>query len=106
MGDRQNVTDGESSLLTAVDESTGVETFGSDEGLGTELVAVLVTENDTSQRSTTASVVDDLLDYTTDVAVTLSIVVSTELGWGLVVVGVRLENTTVFTLRSDDSTPV
>lgn len=52
----QNVTDGESSLLTTVDECTGVETFGSDEGFSTELVAVLITENDTCKWSTTVSV--------------------------------------------------
>ena len=38
-----------------------------------------------------AGIVDDLLDYAPDVAVALREVEGTELGWRLVVVGVRLE---------------
>lgn len=48
----QDVSDGQSSLLSTVDELTSVHTLGSDEGLGSELVAVWVSEGNESQGST------------------------------------------------------
>lgn len=53
LGDREDVADGESGFLTAVNEGTGVETLGSDEGFLAELVAVGVTEDYASKGSTT-----------------------------------------------------
>lgn len=49
-----------------------------------ELVAVGVAELDFGERSTTAGVVDDLLDYTANVAMALSEIVGAELRGGLV----------------------
>ena len=49
----ENVTDGKSRLLAAVDEGTGVKTLGGDEGLLAELVPVGVAEDDASKGSTT-----------------------------------------------------
>lgn len=50
------------------------------------------------------SVVDDLLDDTSDVTVALGVVVNAELGGGLVVLGVSGEDTTALTLSSNDTT--
>jgi len=55
LGEGENVSDGEGSLLSAEDESTGGKTFGSDEGLGPHLVTVRVTEDDTGEGSTTVN---------------------------------------------------
>ena len=51
----ENISNVEDSLLAAVDKSTGVETFGGDEGLFTELVTVWITEDDTGKGSATTS---------------------------------------------------
>ena len=92
-GERKDVADVQGRLLSTVDELTSVHALGSDESLGSELVSVWVTESDTSERSTSTSIVDDLLDDTSNVAVSLSEVVVPELGWVLVQVGVGLEDT-------------
>ena len=89
-----------------------MEALGGNKGLLAELVPVGVAEDDTGKGSTTtrsnfvintrkvvywihanapASIVDDLLHNTPNVAVTLREVEGTELGRRLVVVGVRLE---------------
>jgi len=48
VGEGENVPDGERRFLAAVDKGPRVQTFGCDEGLRTELVAVRVTEDDPS----------------------------------------------------------
>ena len=53
--DGENVADGESSLLAAVDEGTGVEALSGNESLLAELVAVGVAENNAGEGSTTGS---------------------------------------------------
>jgi hypothetical protein len=50
--DGENVSDVQSGLLSAVNERTGRESFGSDEGLLSDLVSVRVSEDNGSQRST------------------------------------------------------
>lgn len=75
----EDVADGEGSVLAGVDELAGVHALVGDEGLGVELVAVGVAEDDLGQRSATAGVVDDLLHDTTDVTMTLGEVESAEL---------------------------
>ena len=70
--DGKDVSDGEGGLLAAVDECTGVEALGRDEGLFTKLVAVGVAEDDAGEGRATARVVDDLLHYAADVAIALS----------------------------------
>jgi hypothetical protein len=55
LGEGENVSNGEGSLLSAEDESTGRESFSGDEGLGAHLVAVRVAEDDTGEGSTTVS---------------------------------------------------
>jgi hypothetical protein len=102
-GDGQNVTDVQGSLLAAVDEWTSGETFSGDESLGVLLVSVRVSEENGSQGSTSTSVVDDVLDDTPDVTVSLGEVQRPQLGRVLPVVGVGLEDTTALSLVSDDS---
>ena len=53
LSDGEDVADGESRLLAAVDESTGVNTLGGNEGLLAELVPVWVAEDDAGEGSTT-----------------------------------------------------
>lgn len=53
LGDGEDVSDVQSGLLAAVNESTGVETFGGNEGFLTELVTVGITEDNSGEGSTT-----------------------------------------------------
>lgn len=112
--DRQDVADGQSSLLAGVDELAGVHAFVGDESLGDLLELVGVAEDDLGEGSTTTcknnlrqplfhshfqtkihrcifrfsssltSVVDDIADYTADVAMAFGIIESAELGGSLV----------------------
>lgn len=84
----ENVADGQGSVLAGVDELAGVHALVGDEGLGDGLELVGVTELDLGERSTTTSVVDDLLHNAPDVAMALSEVEGTELSRGLVQAGV------------------
>lgn len=84
----KNVADGELSVLTGVDELAGVHALVGNEGLGDHLELVGVTELDLGEGSTATGIVDDLLDNTTGVTVTLGVVEGTELGRGLVKTGV------------------
>ena len=88
----KNVTDVQRSLLTGVDELTSVKTLVGNEGLLTLLVLVRVTEDDLGEGSTTTGVVDDLLDDTTDVTVTLSVIEVSKLGSSLSQTGMRGED--------------
>jgi hypothetical protein len=67
---------------------TSVHALVGDEGLGNHLELVRVTELDSSERSTTAGVVDDLLYNTPDISMALSEVERAELGRSLVETGV------------------
>ena len=92
MGYWENVADCESGFFTAVDEGTGVKTFGCYECFFAELVAVGVAEDDTGEGRTASQerrdvsigfwvwsrggewnvptgIMDDLLNYSTDVAI-------------------------------------
>lgn len=75
----EDVADGERGVLAGVDELAGVKALVGDEGLGVQLEAVGVAEDDLGQRRATAGVVDDLLHDTTDVTMTLGEVESAEL---------------------------
>lgn len=89
---RQDVADGQSSILAGVDELAGVHALVGDEGLGVQLEAVGVTEDDLGEGSATTSVVDNLLHNATGVAMTLGVVESSELGGGLVEASDRVED--------------
>jgi len=68
------------SSLAAVQELTAVNTLSSDEHLLDLLELVGVSEDDLSEGSSTSRVVNDLLDDTLDVAMSLSVVEGAELG--------------------------
>ena len=87
-GEGQDVADGQSGVLTGVDELAGVHALVGDEGLGDHLELVGVAELDLGEGSTAAGIVDDLLDNATGVSMTLSVVKGTELGGRLVETGV------------------
>lgn len=87
-GEGKDVADGQGSVLTGVDELAGVHALVGDESLGDHLELVGVTELDLGEGSTTAGIVDDLLDDTTGVTVSLSEIEGPELGRGLVQAGV------------------
>lgn len=53
LSDGENVPNSQSGLFAAVDKGASVEAFGCDESLFLEFVAVGVTENDSSEGSTT-----------------------------------------------------
>lgn len=84
----QDVTDGQSSVLSGVDELASVHALVGDEGLGLLLELVLGSEHDLGEGSTSAGVVDDLLHDTADVSMTLGVVEGSELGRSLAQVGV------------------
>lgn len=84
----QDVADGESGVLSGVDELTGVHALVGDESLGDILVLVRAAEGDLGERSTTAGVVDDLSHDAANVSMSLSVVEGTELSWRLVETGV------------------
>jgi hypothetical protein len=94
VADGENVTDVQLSTATAVDELTSVGTLSSDEQLLILLVLVRVLENNLGERSSTSGIVNDLLNDTADVAVSLGKVQSSKLGGTLSVLVVRLEDST------------
>jgi len=65
----ENISNIESSLLATIDEGPGMKTFSGNEGFSAEFVTVWIAEDDTSKRSATARVVDDLLDNTANVTI-------------------------------------
>ena len=77
---RENVTEGELGVLTAVYELSGVETFNGDHHVLDVPVVVRITEDDLSERSSSARVVHNVDDKTLHVTVTLGEVESSELG--------------------------
>jgi hypothetical protein len=101
----EDVADGQSSLLSGIDELAGVHAFVGDEGLGSLLESVGVAEDDLGERGTTTSIVDDLADYTSKVAVALGIIEVSELGRSLVQARVgREDGSTTLTLVANNST--
>jgi hypothetical protein len=87
--ERENVADCQVCVLASVDELSGVHALVGNESLGSVLEFVWVSENDSCKGSTTARVVDDLLDYTADVAMSLGEVELSELRRGFVEASVR-----------------
>lgn len=84
----ENVSDGESGVLSGVDELSSVHALVGDEGLGVHSESVWATECNLCERSSTSWVVDDVLHDTANVTVSLSIVEGSELSWSLVESGV------------------
>lgn len=84
----QDVADSQGGVLSGVDKLSSVHSLVGNEGLGDILVPVWVAEGDFCERSTTARVVDYLLDDTSNVSMALSVVERAELSWRLVETGV------------------
>lgn len=109
--ERQDVADGQGSLLSGVDELAGVHALVGDESLGDLPELVGVTEDDLGEGSTATcdypssvlallafsipsategvltGIVDDLADDTSEVSVSLGVIQATELGRSLVEAG-------------------
>lgn len=96
----EDVADGEGSLLAAVDGLTEEHTFGGDHDLVIPLVLVRVSELNLDHGSTSTGVVDDLLDDTSNVAVSLGVIERSHLGRTDSVLGVGSEHG-AFTLSLD-----
>jgi len=76
-GDRsqgQDVSASQGGLLSAVNELSGVHTFGTEEQFVVALVSVCVQELNTADRSSSTGVVHDLLDNSSDVSLLFGIV--------------------------------
>jgi hypothetical protein len=82
----------EGCLLSAEDVLSSVHTFGCDHELIVPLVTVSVKELNSCHRSSTTRVMDDLLDYSTDISMLLSVVDSTKLNRTLTGAIMRHEN--------------
>lgn len=90
-----------------MDELSGVHALGSNDGGLDSLVLVRIAESDDGKWSSSSWVMDDVLDKTLDVAVTLGEVERAELGGSLAVLVVALEDTTSsFTLDTDTASHV
>jgi hypothetical protein len=100
-----NVSDGEVSLLSAVDELAGVHALGGHEQLLPDLVTVRIAEMDDGERGTTTGIVDDVLNDSLDVTITLGVINGPELGCSLPALGVSRENGSgTLTLGTNDTT--
>ena len=88
----EDVADGEGSLSTAHDGLAGEHTFSSDEEFLNALVLVGVTEFNGGEGSTTAGVVRDVLNGTTHVTVTFTVVEGTEASSTEALVAVDVED--------------
>jgi len=79
-------------LLSAINELSGVHTFGSNEEFRITLILVRVKELNLSYRSTTTGVMKNLLDHTTNVPMTLGVVKCTKLYGTLAITHVGLKD--------------
>jgi hypothetical protein len=74
--DWEDVSDGEGSVLSGVDELASVHSLVGDESLGVELESIRVAELNLGERSTTSWVVDDVLYDAANVAMSLCVTAS------------------------------
>jgi len=101
----EDVSDSQVCVLASIDELTSVHALVRDEGLGVELEAVWISKLNLGQRSSSSWVMNDLLDYTSDVTMSLRIIEGTELRRRLVESCVGRENrSATFTLIANNST--
>ncbi len=101
---RQNISNRQLRLLAAVNELTSVHALSSNEKLLLQPMLVGVAKLNDSKGSTTARIVNDLLDYAFDVSVTLCEVKRAQLRGSLSVLGVRLENRATTPTTSTNNT--
>jgi len=101
----KDVADGQVCVLAGVDELASVHALVGNEGLGVESESIGVTEDNLGQRSTSATLVDDLRDDASHISCTLGIVEGSELGWRFPETRVRGEDTSsTLSLVADDTT--
>jgi hypothetical protein len=107
VANRDDVTDAQLSLSANIDELTSVKAFGGNESLSIDLELVGVSELNLSKGSTTARVVNDFLDETLQVTVSLGKIVDSVSSRSLSVFVVALEDgTSTLSLRSNNTTHV
>jgi hypothetical protein len=106
--DGKDVTSGEGSLGTGVDELTSVHSFNGEEMVVLESVLIGVSEDNLGEGSTTAGIVDDLSDDTLNVTILFSEIENSESGGSDSVMLVSLEDGILLTssTTSDDFTHV
>jgi len=88
----KHVSDGQSGLLSAVDELSGVHTLSSNHELSVALEAVSIQELNLGDSGTPSGVMEDFLDNTTDVSATLGVVDGSKLDGTLTRARVGLED--------------
>jgi hypothetical protein len=76
--DGEDVTSGEGSFISTVDELTSVHAFSSQEVGSLESILIRVSEDDLSKGSTTAGIVEDLSDDALNVTVLFSEIENSE----------------------------
>jgi len=102
--DGKNIADLQSSTLSTVDKLSGVHSFGGQEKFLALLEAIRILENDYRQRGTTTGVMDNFLNDTLDVSLSLGKVDGPQFGGPLAMLVVRLEDASCsLTLGSDNS---
>jgi hypothetical protein len=84
---REDVADGQGSLLATVHGLTKEHTLGSHHELSVSLESVSISELDSGHRGASTRVVEDLLDHTVDVAVSFGVIQGSHLGGPLSVLG-------------------
>jgi hypothetical protein len=100
--ERQDVSYTQGCLLSAIDELTSVHAFCAYDQFGVALIAVGVSELHLGYRSTSTRVVEDFLNYTTNVTMLLSIIECSKLDGALSSTRMRLKDsglTTTLTLH-------
>jgi len=105
--DGQTVTDRKLGFLTAMDELTSADTFGANDGFGSLAVFIWIVEDDSGKRSTSAWIVDDVLDETLDETMFFSIIEGSHFGGTLTFAGDgSKDRASALSLSSNDSTHV
>jgi len=89
---RKNVSDCKLSFRTAINELSGVHSFGGDEKMLVELELVGVLEDDLGKRGSSTGLVDNLLHDSLDVTLLLRVVKISHLDSSLSEFGVGFEN--------------
>jgi len=104
--DGEDVTGGQRSFVSSIDELTGVHSFNSQEVASSESVLIRVSEDDLGEGSTTTRIVEDFSDDTLDVTISFSEIENSESSGGDSVMLVSLEDTVLLTssTTSDDFT--
>jgi len=103
----QTVTNRKLGFLTAMDKLTSADTFGANDGFSSLSVFVWIVEDDSGKGSTSAWIVDDVLDETLDETVFFSIIEGSHFSGTLTFAGDgSKDGASALSLSSNDSTHV